>query len=121
MESEGASKSFIRDVFFSQVIRIMGLIQYLGESTASKIFAHRNIKTAKTTILVQRKPSKVKVWQQKVETEDAHVLYKKKWTDKMKMRKMRSKKRFFENHETWNNYGISKKVNRQQPLTWNEL
>ena len=27
----------------------------------------------------------------------------------MKIRKMRSKKRFFENHETWNNYGISKK------------
>ena len=39
--------------------------------------AHRNTKTEKATMFVRTKPSKVKVWKQKVETEDAHVLYKK--------------------------------------------
>ena len=78
-ESGGASKSFIRSVFFLPNDKDNGpfLIQYLGDSTASKLLAHRNTKTEKATMFVRTKPSKVKVWKQKVETEDAHVLYKK--------------------------------------------
>ena len=52
------------------------LVQYLGDSSASKVFAHKNAKPDKATVFVRSKPSKVKNWQAKVENTDAHIVYK---------------------------------------------
>ena len=52
------------------------LVEYLGDSSASKVFAHKNAKPDKATVFVRSKPSKVKNWQAKVENTDAHIVYK---------------------------------------------
>ena len=123
-ESGGASKSFIRSVFFLPNDKDNGpfLIQYLGDSTASKLLAHRNTKTEKATMFVRTKPSKVKVWKQKVETEDAHVLYKKEVARQIENEEDPVEEEILgkpRNVEQLRN--LKRKVNRQQRLTWDEL
>ena len=77
-ETGGASKTFMRSVFFLPNAKDTGpfAIQYLGDSSASKVFAHRNTKSDKATMFVRSKPSQIKHWQAKVENTDAHIVYK---------------------------------------------
>ena len=97
------------------------LVQYLGDSSASKVFAHKNAKPDKATVFVRSKPSKVKNWQAKVENTDAHIVYKnevtKSTTDEDPIeQEMVGKPR---NVEQLRN--LKKKINRQQRLTWDEI
>ena len=73
-ETGGVSKAFSRNVIFLPSDKETGpfLVQYLGDSLASRVFAHKNAKPDKATVFVRSKPSQIKDWQAKVENTDAH-------------------------------------------------
>ena len=88
-----------------------------GDSSASKVFPHKNAKPDKATVLVQSKPSQVKDWQAKVENTDAHIVYKnevtKRTTDEYPI-----EQEMVGNPGMWSNF---KKIDRQQRLTRDEI
>lgn len=74
----GQSKAFSRNVFFLPNDKETGplLVQYLGDSSASKVFAQKNAKPDKAIVFVRSKPSEIKDWRAKVENTDAYVVCK---------------------------------------------
>lgn len=119
----GQSKAFSRNVFFLPNDKETGplLVQYLGDSSASKVFAQKNAKPDKAIVFVRSKPSEIKDWRAKVENTDAYVVCKNEITKRTIdedpiEQEMVGKPR---NVEQLRN--LKKKINRQQRLTWYEI